>query len=488
MQGRLDGYITDLGYTHGYYRELNPQWARLAFLKAGLAPPTVATACELGFGQGLSLAMHAAASSVTWHGTDVNTEHVAFAGAMVRAAGVEAMLHQETFAEYAARRDLPDFDFIALNGVWSWVSEASRRCIVDFVRRRLRVGGLLFVSYNTLAGWAPHLALRELLVARANDPANRGAPLLDRIEEAIAFVGRSSETTPAMAERLATIRGQDRRYVAHEYFNDHFCPMPFSTVAAALAPAGVTYVGSAAIGELPSVHLDRAEREQLQMVDGAVEREEMRDTLTNRPFRQDYWVKGPLVRLGETERDRALRATRVVAVQPRPALPVKLRVVLALNGGELSESVYRPILDVLAEGRPVSLASIERTLAGVPLSQIFDAVLLIAGEKQLAPVQDECVAARAEKATARLNAHILDMLPDGEGLEHLASPVTGGGVRVDRLAQLVLLARRRGLREPQAWARLALQFSPADDPGKVAARAQSFAREELPLLQALQIA
>ena len=61
------GYVADIGYTYGYYTELNPLRVRLAFLNAGLVPPDVGTACELGFGQGMSANLHAAASeSQTW--------------------------------------------------------------------------------------------------------------------------------------------------------------------------------------------------------------------------------------------------------------------------------------------------------------------------------------------------------------------------------------------------------------------------------------
>ena len=48
------GYVADIGYTYGYYAELNPLRARLALLHAGFACPTFENACELGFGQGLS--------------------------------------------------------------------------------------------------------------------------------------------------------------------------------------------------------------------------------------------------------------------------------------------------------------------------------------------------------------------------------------------------------------------------------------------------
>lgn len=53
MTDWTSGYVADIGYTYGYYLELNPQRVKLAFLNAGLVAPEFGTACELGFGQGL---------------------------------------------------------------------------------------------------------------------------------------------------------------------------------------------------------------------------------------------------------------------------------------------------------------------------------------------------------------------------------------------------------------------------------------------------
>jgi hypothetical protein len=59
-----DGYVADIEYTYGYFGELNPLRTALLFLNAGLMPPKIQTACELGFGQGVSVNVHAAASDV----------------------------------------------------------------------------------------------------------------------------------------------------------------------------------------------------------------------------------------------------------------------------------------------------------------------------------------------------------------------------------------------------------------------------------------
>ena len=63
-----DGYVTDIDYTHGYYPQLNPARLQLAMAAVGLDRPVVRSACELGFGQGLSINLHAAASAVAGPG------------------------------------------------------------------------------------------------------------------------------------------------------------------------------------------------------------------------------------------------------------------------------------------------------------------------------------------------------------------------------------------------------------------------------------
>ena len=64
------GYVADIGYTFGYIQELNPLRSRLAFLNAGFVPSEDGVHCELGYGQGISANIHAAASGRTWYGSD----------------------------------------------------------------------------------------------------------------------------------------------------------------------------------------------------------------------------------------------------------------------------------------------------------------------------------------------------------------------------------------------------------------------------------
>ena len=60
MSDWTSGYVSELGYTYGYYEELNTKRVELCLLNKGLAPPKITRALELGFGQGISVNVHAA--------------------------------------------------------------------------------------------------------------------------------------------------------------------------------------------------------------------------------------------------------------------------------------------------------------------------------------------------------------------------------------------------------------------------------------------
>ncbi|WP_254225611.1 hypothetical protein [Burkholderia glumae] len=102
-----DGVVDEIAYTFGYCDELDPLRLALPLLRAGLAAPAVQSACELGFGYGVSVNIHAAGSGASWYGTDFNAAHAGFAQSLAREAGSRAVLSGERFADFCRREDLP---------------------------------------------------------------------------------------------------------------------------------------------------------------------------------------------------------------------------------------------------------------------------------------------------------------------------------------------------------------------------------------------
>jgi SAM-dependent methyltransferase len=497
MTDRTEGYVTDVGYTHDYCHELNPLRARLALLNAGMSAPEVATACELGFGQGLSLNIHAAASPADWYGTDINTSHAGFARNLASASGATVEILDEAFGDFANRPDLPDFDYIGLRGVWSWISDRNRVVIVDFIRRKLRTGGIVYLDYNALPGWAAFSPMRHLLVEHANRGGASDRGTAARVDDAMAFAARLLSTHPEYAkdnpqilDRIKTLSGEDRRYVAHEYFNRDWVPMHFSTVAEWLKPARVDYAGSANFSDhLDALNLSNAQRELLEEIHDPVLRQSTRDFIINRTFRHDYWIRGAQM-LSAPARAEALRKVRVMLVTRSPELPFQLHAALALHRNSFGAATYAAVLEILVDYKVRSIGELEQTIGhkGISLGQIVDAVTFMAGLEHIAAAQDETVIARVRPHTDRLNAHLIERARTSGDIADLASPVTGGGVRVRRTHQLFLSALRQGRARPEEWADDASKFlvSKQTDPSLID-DARAFAAEKLPLLRALQV-
>jgi len=459
MQHRFRGYVDDIGYTFGHCPELNPLHARLAFLHAGLAPPSIATACELGFGQGVSLALHAAATEVRWWGTDLLPVHVDSARALCAASGTDARVFAATFAEFAARTDLPAFDFIGLHGVLSWVSAQTRAEIATFVRERLAPGGVVVASCNALPGWSDLAPLRELATQHAARLAPDGATTVERIEAALEFMARLLDTNPQyattnprVAERFERMRRADRRYLAHEYFNRDWQPVHFSAVAALFAEAGLEHACAAHLrDQLDGLLLTREQQAVIAAIPDPHYRETVRDFATNRQFRRDYWVRTPRPIAAEA-RQALWRETRIVLVSRPDDIPAK--VVGERGEVRLDEGLHRAVMDALGDHAPHTVGGVEQALA-VPsggFDELSEAVFALAAFGHVMIAQGDAAIARCRPRAARLNALLLDRARSSDDIDFLASPVTGGGVAVDWLDQLVIGAIFRGATTPAACA------------------------------------
>lgn len=510
MANWTDGYIAGIDYIHGYYAELNPLHMQLALNGAGLVAPEVGTACELGFGQGLSVNLHAAASDVQWYGTDFNPAHASLARDFARAGGGRAHLFDDAFAEFAQRRDLPEFDFIALHGIWSWISDQNRAVIVEFVRRRLKIGGVLYISYNTQPGWAQMLPMRDLLAEHAAEMGAHGGDMLQRVDAALDFAERLLGTgalygrvNPQIAERLKAMKAQNRQYLAHEYFNREWCPMPFARMAQWLEPAKLTFAAPAGfLDQVDLLNLNPAQQALLAELPAGNFRQTVRDFMVNQQFRRDYWVRGARRLSGPEQAERLRRRHVVLLGAPQDVI---YKVSGALGEAALSEAVYAPLLACLADRQPRTIGELEKTLhaRGVSSAQLLQAVCVLIAKGDLAPAQHHSDVARS--GASGLNGRILDLARGSAEISHLASPVTGGGVHVDRFQQLFLLAQRVEVRHLSAaelaafaWKWLAEQnqrllrdgqplLGEADNLAELTRLAEAFVERRLPVLKALNV-
>ena len=505
-----DGYVSDIGYTYGYYRELNPLRVKLAFLNAGLVAPEFGNACELGFGQGVSAVMHAAASVCTWHGTDFNPSQAGFAQELAAASGASAHLYDQSFEEFVTRPNLPEFDYIGLHGIWSWISDENRQVIVNFIRTKLKVGGVLYISYNTLPGWSNFAPMRHLMTQHASVMGAQGFGIVQKIDNALTFASDLLATTPMFAranpsvnERFKQIQTQHKHYLAHEYFNKDWHPMYFASMAEYLEQAKLTFACSAHyLDHIEVLNLTKDQQSFLASIENANLKQSMLDFMVNQTFRRDYWVKGPR-KLNAFERVEALRKQSFVLAQDISDVPLK--VTGLLGEANLTPHIYEPILKFLSDHKVRSLGEIEAILkdSGINFTHLNQAIMVLAGCGHLYPVQEKNSVFAAKKSTDRFNERLLQRAINDNEISQLASPLIGGGVPVGRFQQLFLLSIKEGKKTPQEWANFVfgilmkqgekivkdgkLLETEAENLEELNSLAKEFSEKRIPIMKALSI-
>ncbi len=457
------GYLAEIDYTHGYYRELAPGLIDLALLLSGHEPPGRAKTryLELGFGQGLSANIHAAATDTEFWGADFNPTHAANAQALARAAGSDAHFSDDSFVDFLARDDVPTFDHIALHGVWSWVNDDNRRAIVNIIRRRLNVGGAAYISYNTLPGWAVAMPLRHMLMLYAEMAGSEAQGVVGRIDSSIAFGARLHEVNaryfvanPAAKARLDAIAGQNRNYVAHEYFNRDWTPMYFSDMHAWLAEAKLNYTCAAALlDQIDGFNLTPDQRTMISEIPYAVLRETVRDFLLNQQFRRDLYTRGAR-RLPPLERWERLQEVSIALAIPPEDLTFDANA--GLGKLNFKPEVYQAIVDELASGdaAPKRIGDLaERPkLAAFGQAALMEALSVLVGTGRAHPAQAEVVQELVAPRCHRLNAALIDRARTAGDANYLASPVLGAAISVGRFEQMFLGSLARGRQRPEEWA------------------------------------
>jgi len=452
------GYVADIGYTYGYYPELSPLRAKLALEFNRAICPEVKTACELGFGQGVSTNYHAASSEVEWYGTDFNPVQAAFAQELGGVSDAKVNLFADSFEEFLNRDGIPEFDYIGLHGIWSWISDENRKKIVEFIDRKLKIGGVLYLSYNTFPGWATFAPMRNLMTQHADTIGAEGQGIVNRIDGALDFAQRLIKTNPlytranpAILERIKKIQGQNKHYLAHEYFNKDWHPMHFSQIAKMLKPAKVDFVCSAhLIDSIPNVNLSEDQRNFLAEIPDTILRESVRDFMINQQFRRDYWVKGSR-KMSALERNEALFNHRFLLSQNRD--DISLKISLAQGEGSLNEEIYKPILDYMSDYKIHSIRELSEGLsnAGVTPGHVLEAMMVLSTDGRVLPVNDDSIIEKVQDNCNRMNNYVINRSRSHTEMQQLLSPVAGTGIPVNRVEQFFILSLKNGITDPKQW-------------------------------------
>ena len=151
-----------------------------------------------------------------------------------------------------------------MHGVWSWVPPAVQAGVVRLLAAKVRPGGVVHVSYNSLPGWGSAVGMQRLM----REAGRRAATRSDRqAEEGLRCVRACSTAqavhlvrSPLVRSLLERIDDMPIPYLAHEYMNDALgIRASCRTWPDSLAGAKLEFVASAQLPEnFPELTLNEA--------------------------------------------------------------------------------------------------------------------------------------------------------------------------------------------------------------------------------------
>ncbi|SFX98440.1 Methyltransferase domain-containing protein [Paracoccus pantotrophus] len=435
-------YIRGIAYPAFFHREQAPAWIAAVASALGRAAPDPARAhwCEIGCGQGYAAAVLAAANpGMRLTGIDIDPGHVETARARAAAAGLENV---DFICGDIRDPDLVagQFDYIVTHGVLSWVGDAVRSAIADFIARHLAPAGIAAVHYMSEPGGAAFRAFHEVFrsVAHRPDPVAEGLRALRAMRDAGAGF---FQLYPHAGQTLDNLLADHPAYVAHEYLNAVFRPLSFREVAALFSAADLGWIGSATpIENIDAVSLPAAAAKAIAPIRETALRETMKDMARNQALRYDLFARPAAPLDGPAHLELLRRWTwRLLPGAPAPGGLVFQTRIGPVDG---DARIFRPLLAQLGEG-PAGFAELERIqpFTGRPglLNQALQTLLWSGAAHPVLPVGDPA-------PSARLNRHLLGGRAQGQAVPALACPALGSGLAFG-VADLDALAAGRAGRD-----------------------------------------
>jgi SAM-dependent methyltransferase len=446
----MSGYVSDVAYTLGFYRELAPTFLNFSCLSSGVEGPSVDRAlryCELGCGRGYGTTLLAAANpEIEFVGIDFNPSHIAEARSLAARANIRNVtFHELSFADAAEAQsaDLINFDIAALHGVYTWVEPDVRRDIIQFLRLKLLSGGIAFASYNCMPGWASVTPLQRVLMEVDSRSSRSSIAVLN---EGLTLLGKlvdqpSALTTqnPGLKARVEKMTKQDRNYLAHEFLNSGWEPLYVTDVMNDFSEAKLTYVGSASLPEnRTDLCVPLHFRSLIAESPDVAIRELLKDYVVNKQFRRDIYIKGPQA-LSSREQ---LQRFKKMTFAPGGAEGTIEKIQLPAGEAAIKSADMKILASLMSEGPTTGadmMAAAEKL--GYKTSEAIMIITLLVHADVIAPAKPT-YATIDKAASARLNTTLIGMAIKSDTHRFLSSPVLGSAVAtsfVDRVAAYAIV-------------------------------------------------
>jgi SAM-dependent methyltransferase len=384
--------ILDDNYLWQYYNEFNPLYLNYICTLTGHYPISIGSGfkyCELGCGVGVTLnGLAELFPKGQFLGIDNNENYIVGASALAKGVGCSNLDFKCLNFNRLSTEKLPDFDFIILNDIYSWIDKDARQHVQDFIANHLKDDGILYLNYEAMPGSSVITPLRDIISfhtsGMASDnliKAQSGLDYLDFMQSNKA--GYFTENIAA-DQFFNDIRTKDINYVANRILSNSFQPYFFHQIVQEMGKIGLSFSGSA-ICHLNFIDL-AVPLEFQAFLKGVATREQFEthgDLIRNQRFRKDIFIKSNKT-MGEQEQIEILSKT----IFGTTCLEEGFELMAVFGDVELSynNDTFKHLISVLSDTpkSPVSLLANEQ-LKDFPLEVIIDAMKFLVAGGQILP-------------------------------------------------------------------------------------------------------
>lgn len=438
----------DLPYVFASCKEINPLYLHYLLTTKGFACPDLKNGNSLliGCGKGTALCLHSACASSQWHGLEFSPNLTNYTKRVAKQCHIAIDLSNDDLEGFVKRTDLPKFDLICINALWSWVSKEDQEIIIDIIDQHLNEGGVVLMSYNCTVGMINYESVRDLVKLYDNTKHIKSMDDKERVVSISKFLLPIMEknaayivSQPDFAERIQEAANHPKPFLS-ESLNTYWSMDHFSEVAKRLERADVGFVCSAnAIDNLDHINLTKEQNEFLQPLLGTTLYEETRDFIVNQRLRNDLYIKGA-VPLTTDEYLSELASHFVVLMSDISEFDY----ILEGNRGpvELDRAVYEPLLTLLSDYAPKNVgALIDAIMENIPnlnTSDLINALntLVFSGLCSLTNNPDLISEATVDQCI-RINLNTINSFNDEEPI-NLCSPLLQDVMTIDPLDAYML--------------------------------------------------
>jgi SAM-dependent methyltransferase len=485
--------------------EVTPSLISFIVLEKGFYPPPLEkfNYCELGCGDAFTINLLAASNPEgQFWAVDDNPSNIA--KAKLLAEGAQSRnIHfcNQSFEEFSTL-ETPLFDFIILNEVYSFLTDENRHLVIEIIRKKLKLGGVVYINYYALPGLATIMPLQELMFQYTEYGTG---PKMNRIEQAILFIDKLYQLSPQyfvnypdVVQQIKEIRQKPLNYVVNEYFSNNWHSYYHFEIAKELAKAKLTFISSMELTDKFNYLILQPEQYKFltEIADLPIY-ETIRDYFFNRRFRQDIFIKGP-VKLTKEQQAQFLSNLKFTLIKH----PQEIKYELKISEGtiQLQKEIYHPLVMELYQGFPdISGLMAKNWPNNNSFKDILQSLTMLISNGSAMPVLSTYKPNKLPESSINFNSAVLKQVQLGEQIQALVSPVIGTGFSIARFEQLFLLAYQLKL-DPVAFVWDIFQNtgerfqkygqimkSPEDNQEELSKLAQKFLNIDLPVLKKLEI-